>query len=462
MVGKRQARVEKPVEAGEEVEIEIEDLGHAGEGIGRVEGFAIFVPGALPGDRVLARVDEVKKRYGRATLQRVVRPAASRVAPECSVFEGCGGCQLQHMDYQQQLAWKRQRVADVLTRVGNFLHPTVRETLGMAHPYYYRNKAQYPVARAGREVVTGFYRRGTHKIVPLDECGIQHPLNNTALKVMRDLLQKYGIPPYDETSGKGLVRHIISRASITRQQVMVTLVTNGYDLPHVAELIDDLRLQIPQLISVAQNINTRRTNTILGEETRIVWGEKYLIDEIGGLQFAISPRSFFQVNPIQTGVLYEVALRYANLTGWERVLDCYCGIGTITLHLARNCQSVVGIEVVQEAVADAYRNARMNGLSNVKFIVGAVEKELPAVLAEGRIDVAILDPPRKGCEAGVLTALAAAGIPRLVYVSCNPGSLARDLRLLADQGYELEEVQPVDMFPHTFHVECVAKLEKER
>lgn len=451
---------EHPIKVGDVLVMEIDGLGHAGEGVGRVKGFAVFVADAIPGDEVLVRIDAIRKSYGRASVLEIRRPSLGRILPTCADSSNCGGCQLRHMEYRAQLVWKRQTVTDALTRIGKLDHPEVKPVIGMDLPDHYRNKVHYPVASVGDQVVLGFYRRNSHELVPIEECANAHPLCNRAIKVIGPLLSEYGLTPYNGSTNKGLMRHVICRVSIAREQLMVIFVTNGAHIPKVDELLTDMQGALPELVTVAQNVNRRRTSMVLGEETRIICGEPHLIEELNGLSFAISPNSFFQVNSQQAAVLSQLVVDYASTKVGTRALDCYSGTGSLALHLAREGAHVLGIEEVGDAVRDAKLNAALNGLEGTDFRVGRVEVLLPGILKEGRVDVAVVDPPRKGCEPEVLEALIAAGIPRLVYVSCNPSSLARDLAVLADGGYVLQEVQPVDMFPHTSHVETVVSMSR--
>jgi 23S rRNA (uracil1939-C5)-methyltransferase len=449
-----------PLQAGEQRTMEITGLGHAGEGVGRIEGFAVFVPGAIPGDFIIVEMEEVKQRHGRGRIVEIVRPAGQRIAPDCEIAGDCGGCQLQHMDYGAQLEWKRQLVVDALTRIGKFPEPIVRPVIGMSDPQGYRNKVQYPVAEVNGKIVLGFYRGGTRSVVPTAYCGNSHHLCNKALAVMPALLEKHGITAYDEASGQGLLRRVVFRASAARSQLMVVFVINGEAIPKADELIMDMRVALPELASVAQNVNQKRTGVIMGESTKVLWGQPYIIEEFNELRFAISPRSFFQVNTQQAAVLCRQAAEYAGAAGSSKAIDCYCGTGSIALHLAKQGARVVGVEVVPEAISDAKLNAELNEIKTADFRVGKVEKLLPGILKEGPVEAAVVDPPRRGCEPEVLSALAEARIPRLVYVSCNPSSLARDLAVLAKRGYQLREIQPIDMFPHTSHVECVVLMSK--
>lgn len=444
------------------IEVAIHGLGHDGEGVGRYEGMTFFIPGGAPGDRVAARVTEVKKNYGRAALVQVVEPSPLRVEPPCPVVGQCGGCQLQHIAYPAQLDLKRQQVADALERVGKLTGVTVHPTLGMAEPWSYRNKAQFPVGLKSGQVVAGFFAPGTHRIIDISECAIQHPLGNQIMQVVKELAQHHGVPIYDEKAHRGVLRHVLARVGRGTGEGMAVLVTNGPALPHGKAMAEELMRRIPAVVSVVQNINPERTNVILGRESRVLAGKGQITDYIGDLEFAISPVSFFQVNPAQTEVLYGKALEYAALTGSETVVDLYCGIGTISLFLAKRARQVIGIEWVEAAVADAKLNAERNRVANARFVAGDAAVEMPRLAAEGhRADVIVLDPPRKGCDEPVLEAIAQVRPERVVYVSCNPASLARDLARLGALGYRTVEVQPVDMFPHTAHVESVARLVKE-
>lgn len=462
----RRAATAEPPAKGEAIRVglqypmAIEDLDAAGDGVGRVHGLVVFVPGAVPGDYGLVEMESVARRHGRGRLLRLLRPSPDRVAPPCPVADRCGGCQLQALDYQAQLRWKERRVREALRRIGGLASVPVMPVLGMADPWRYRNKAQYPVAAVDGHVAMGFYARGTHDIVDANDCLIQDPLNVEVANLARSLLDEHRVPIYDEGTGQGVVRHVVVRSSRAHRTAMVILVTNGPHLPAREAVVRGLAAH-PAVVSVVQNINPRRTNVIFGDETRILWGASHLEDRIGPVRFLISPRSFFQVNGQQVEVLYEQARRDAGLTGGERVLDAYCGVGTIALYLAAGAREVVGIEAVPDAVADAQRNARHNGIHNARFLVGRVEDVLPGLVQAGqRFDVAVLDPPRRGCDPAVLEALARAGVPRLVYVSCHPESLARDLARLASLGYDTEQVQPVDMFPMTTHIEAVARLRR--
>lgn len=472
--------VTAPVQKNEEVTLDIIGLTHEGEGVGRVEGYTLFVHGALPGERVRAHVLKVKKQYGYAKVIERLESSPHRMEPDCPVYQQCGGCQLQHLTYEEQLHWKQQHVVDVLERIGKFktvkmnavdslpLNSTeegavaVLPTLGMDEPWRYRNKAQVPIgAAADREggLIGGFYARGSHRIIDMDACLIQHEGNDEAVQAVKEIARKYGVAPYQEETHSGVLRHVVVRIGFRTNEMMVVLVTNGDKLARTDEIVAKIVERLPQVKSICQNVNTKRTNVIFGDTTRVLWGSETITDYIGDVKFAISARSFYQVNPVQTEVLYAKALEYAGLTGSETVIDAYCGIGTISLFLAQRAKRVLGVEIVEEAIADARRNAELNGITNAEFAVGASEVVIPQWKAAGvTADVIVVDPPRKGCDQALLDTMLEMRPERIVYVSCGPSTLARDLRILADGGYTVEKVQPVDMFPHTVHVESVALL----
>ena len=487
---------ELPVAKNGEYVAEIVGIGHEGEGVGRIDGYTLFIPGALPGERVRTRVIKVKKQYGYGKLLEVLEPSADRIGAPCPIYDKCGGCQLQHLDYAAQLRHKRQIVVDALERIskltvqkdgaadgqeplreekqkplsaaldgdgqqeGIVVHPT----LGMANPWQYRNKAQVPIGEVEGGLVGGFYAQGSHRIIDMDECLIQHEANDEAVRTVKTIARNHGIPAYQEETHSGLLRHVVVKFGFATGEMMVVLVLNGKWLaPELqAAVVEDIREALPAVKSICLNFNTLRTNVIFGDRTEVIWGSDVIHDTIGDVKFAISARSFYQVNPVQTEVLYRTALDYAGLTGGETVIDAYCGIGTISLFLARHAGHVHGVEIVAEAIADARKNAELNDLHNVSFAVGKAEEVIPAWRAEGIApDVIVVDPPRKGCEPELLDTMLAMRPARIVYVSCNPATLARDLRVLADGGYRAVEAQPVDMFPWTVHVECVVGMFRE-
>ncbi|MGG4204258.1 23S rRNA (uracil(1939)-C(5))-methyltransferase RlmD [Paenibacillus jamilae] len=468
-------RSDLPVQKNDEAVIDIIGMNHDGEGVGRVEGFTLFVPGALPGEKVRVKVLKTKKQYGYAKLLDIVQASPDRIAAPCAIYDQCGGCQIQHMSYEAQLSWKRQHVVDVLERIGKLsvagndgmsvdlsrVHGVVvHPTLGMSEPWRYRNKAQVPIGVTEGGLVGGFYARGSHRIVDMNTCLIQDERNDEVVARVKEIGRMLGISAYNEETGRGLLRHVVVKTAFRTGEMMLVLVTNGRDIPHADAWIGSIREHIPHVASICQNVNTKRTNVIFGDETRVLWGRDVIYDYIGNVQFAISARSFYQVNPVQTEVLYSKTVEYAGLTGKETVIDAYCGIGTISLFLAQHADQVYGVEIVKEAIDDARSNALLNEMRNVKFEVGASEDVIPAWKEQGiTADVIVVDPPRKGCDPRLLDTILEMKPERVVYVSCNPSTLARDLRILEDGGYSTVEVQPVDMFPHTVHVESVALLE---
>ncbi|MGG6313033.1 23S rRNA (uracil(1939)-C(5))-methyltransferase RlmD [Paenibacillus macerans] len=461
-----------PVAKNDEVVIDIIGMNHDGEGVGRAEGYTLFVQGALPGEKVRVKVLKTKKQYGYAKLLDVVEASPDRMAPPCPIYDKCGGCQLQHLSYDAQLAWKRQHVVDALERIGKLRVAgaagdgeavVVRKALGMAEPWRYRNKAQVPVGVTDGALVGGFYARGSHRIVDMETCLIQHESNDDVVSRVKAIGRRLGITAYDEETGQGLLRHVVVKVGFRTGEMMLVLVTNGEKIPHENEWIEAIRKEIPAVVSICQNVNTRQTNVIFGDVTRVLWGREVIFDYIGDVKFAISARSFYQVNPLQTEVLYGKTVEYAGLTGQETVIDAYCGIGTISLFLAQHAKRVYGVEIVKEAIEDARVNAELNGMNHATFEVGASEDVIPTWKEQGvEADVIVVDPPRKGCDPRLLDTILEMKPERVVYVSCNPATLARDLRILEDGGYRTVEVQPVDMFPHTVHVECVAVLVKNK
>jgi 23S rRNA (uracil1939-C5)-methyltransferase len=450
-----------PVSRGDEIVVTIDNHSSEGDGVAHVDGFALFVHGAIAGEEVRVRVDEVKPTYARGTIKDILAPSAARVVAPCQLFGRCGGCQLLHVDYRAQLQMKRQRVADALQRIGGLAEVEVRPTIGMAEPWYYRNKVQYPVGTEGGLIVAGCYRRGTHQVVRTEGCLIQHPLNTRVMNAVIETARRYGLTVYDEDTGKGLLRYVLVKRAHGTGAAMVVLVTAERKFPKGRQFAADLARKVPKIASVVQNVNPARTNRVLAQLQWVLWGAPYIVDELDGLRFRISATSFYQVNPEQTVALYRQAVAAAGLTGNELVLDAYCGVGTMALFMARAARKVYGIEAVEEAVKDARSNAQLNSIGNVEFVVGRVEQVLPQLVAEGlAFDVVVLDPPRAGCQPQVLEALAASCVGRVVYVSCNPATLARDLSILAASGYRVLNVQPVDMFPHTSHVETVVLMSR--
>ncbi len=441
----------------------IEGMGNEGEGIGKVDGFPLFVKDALPGDVIEAKVLKVKKSYGYGRVMRILQASPDRREAPCGLHRSCGGCQIQALSYEKQLKFKEEKVRSQLIRIGGFSNPPLLPVVGMEKPFRYRNKAQFPIGRdrEGR-LVTGFYASRTHAIISNTDCLLGVPENQRILEMILDFMEKEGIAPYDETTGTGLVRHVLIRKGFATGELMVCLVINGTGFPGVERLADTL-FTIPGMTSLTLNVNRKNTNVILGQKLIPVRGQAFITDRIGRISYQISPLSFYQVNPVQTEKLYETALRYAGLTGAETVWDLYCGIGTISLFLAQKAGRVYGVEVVPEAVEDARQNARLNGLSNVEFYEGKAEVVLPKLYREKGIhaDVIVVDPPRKGCDRACLDTMLAMAPKRIVYVSCDSATLARDLKILCEGGYELKKVQPVDMFPQTAGIENVTLLNKK-
>lgn len=447
-----------PVEAGKIYEIKINSLGSSGEGVGRYEGFTVFVPEALPGELVKAKITEVKSSYASGKLLEVLEKSPDRVDPICPIYRECGGCQLQHVSYEGQLKLKQQQVQDAMERIGHQKHLPVLPTLGAEDPWHYRNKAAFPVGKAKGGLAIGCFARGTHKIIDVTDCHIQAKLNNDALNAVREVITKLNIPVYDEDRHTGVMRHVVTRTGL-QGQLMVVLVTATKELHKEREIIKMLRSRLPKMVSLQQNIQTYHNNVILGRETKQLWGKPAIKAQLGKFAFNVSARSFFQVNTKQAEVLYDTALEYAQLTGRETVIDAYCGTGTISLYLAQKARKVYGVEIVSPAIRDAEKNARENNVRNAEFIVGDCTKVMPRLYKQGiRPDVIVVDPPRAGCTELVLKTCADMQPNRIVYVSCNPATLARDIEILAKLGYKAEKVQPVDMFSQTSHVESVALL----
>lgn len=442
-------------------EMTCDAFGQDAQGVCRHEGMAVFVPGLLPGERALVRIVKPEKRYAFGRVEKLLEKSPSRAEPFCSIYKRCGGCVCQHMTYEATLAFKRQQVQDLLQRVGG-LSIEVPPVWGMAHPFGYRNKGAYPVAQTDGAPACGFFAPRSHDLVPLPEngCAIQGEDSARATQAVLNWMRENSVPAYDEQTGRGLVRHIMTR-STTSGELMVVVVVTRADIPKAGRLIELLRAAVPGLCSVCLSVNSRRTNVILGTDIRVLWGKAAMEDTLCGLRFSVSPLSFFQVNPQQTGRLYGLALEYAGLTGAETVVDAYCGAGTISLLLAQKAKKVIGIEIVPEAIQNANENAARNGIANAEFHVGATEELLPKLVENGlRPDVIVLDPPRKGCDPAVLQAIIAAAPKRVVYVSCGAPTLARDAKLLTEGGYAAEKVQCVDMFCWTGAVETVMLLSK--
>ncbi len=451
------------------VRLKIDDIGVNGEGIGKVDGYTLFVKDTVIGDFIEAKIMKAKKSYGYARLMQILEASPDRVEAKCPVARQCGGCQIQQMSYEKQLAFKERKVRGNLERIGGFapelLQKVMEPICGMKEPFHYRNKAQFPIGKDKEgNVIAGFYAGRTHQIISNIDCALGVPKNQEIMRLILDFMKEFHIEPYDEETHTGLVRHVLIRYGFRTEEIMVCMVLNGESILRREVLVERL-VKIPGMTSITCNINREKTNVIMGNEIRLWWGQEYITDYIGDVKYQISPLSFYQVNPIQTETLYGLALEYAGLGMDEAVVwDIYCGIGTISLFLAKQAGQVYGVEIVPQAIEDAKRNAKLNGIENAEFYVGKAEEVLPKYYEEyakthggetAHADVMVVDPPRKGCEEAVLWTMVNMQPERIVYVSCDSATLARDLKFLCEHGYELKKVRPVDQFPNTVHVETV-------
>lgn len=452
-----------PVEKNKDYEIYIDGLGNMGEGVGKIDNFTIFVKGAIKGEKVRIKITKVNKNFAFGRLIEVIEEAKDRSEPICSNYKRCGGCQMQHLSYEAQLEFKKQKVVDCIERIGKIDSNSViiHDTIGMNPPHYYRNKVQLPVGEKNGEPQIGFYAERSHEIIDIDKCYIQFEAANEIMSLIKAWMTEYKIRGYNEQTGTGTLRHIMVRRGFKTGQIMLVLVTTNENLPHKKELIDAITENINEITGIIQNINSKKTNVILGEKEITLWGKDQIQDYIGEFKFNISSKSFFQVNPVQTEKLYNAALKYAGLTGNEVVFDAYCGTGTISLFLSQNAKMVYGVEIIPEAIENAKINAIENKIKNAEFIVGKSEEEIPKLIERGiKPEVVVVDPPRKGCEKVLLESIASAAPRTIVYVSCDPATLGRDLGILNGIGYEVKEVQPVDMFPETGHVETIVLIQR--
>lgn len=445
--------------------VEITDMSEDGSGIGKTDGYTWFIKDAVIGDTVEARAMKMKKSYGYARLMRILEPSVHRVEPRCPVARQCGGCQIQAMEYEEQLRFKERKVLNHLMRIGGFSREEIPmlPIMGMEHPWRYRNKAQFPFGKdKNGRIITGFYAGRTHTIVEQEDCLLGAEVNRDILRVIKNYMEEFHIEPYDEENHRGLVRHALIRVGFKTGEIMVCLVINGDALSHGEALVERLRA-IPGMTSISFNVNKEKTNVILGRKVVDLYGPGYITDYIGEVRYRISPLSFYQVNPVQTEKLYGTALEYAGLTGGETVWDLYCGIGTISLFLAQKAGKVYGVEIVPQAIEDARMNAKLNGFENVEFFVGKAEEVLPEQYEKNQVyaDVIVVDPPRKGCDEKCLETIVKMGPERVVYVSCDSATLARDLRVLAGKGYRMEKVRCCDMFGQSGHVESVVLIQKK-
>ena len=443
--------------------VDIVDIGQGGVGIGKYDGFTVFVEGGLLNDKVKVKINKSKKNYAVGDIIEIIEKSPFRVDRLCSdSLKDCGGCQIQELDYKKQLEIKTNEVKQVISRIGKLENVIIYDTIGMEEPFRYRNKAQFPIQKINGSPAIGFYKKKSHDIIPTNKCIIQHDINDKIIQIIKTYINAYDVSIYDEKTHTGVLRHLVTKIGFTTGEVMVVLVANGKKLPYLNELASVLEENIPGFKTLVVNVNREKTNVILGKENRVIYGEGKINDYIGDLVFEISPLSFFQVNPVQTEVLYNKALEYAELKENDTVFDIYCGIGTISLFLAQKATKVYGIEIVEAAIEDAKINAKLNKLDNTEFYAGKAEEVVPKMYKEGKTaNVVVVDPPRKGCDDKVLDTIVSMAPDRVVYVSCNPSTLARDLAYLDERGYKCIEIQPVDMFPHTMHVECVAKIIKK-
>ena len=454
------------MEKNQEFTVSIEDISEDGAGIGKLDGYIWFIKDAVIGDVVRARAMKMKKNYGFARLMEILTSSEARVEPKCPVARQCGGCQLQAMSYEEQLKFKERKVKNHLLRIGKFKEDEIHmlPIMGMKEPWRYRNKAQFPFGLdKNGNIVAGFYAGRTHDIIECEDCLLGVEENKDILGIIKGFMRVHGIRPYDETTHKGLVRHALIRKGFHSGEIMVCLVINGKDIPAKEQLVEEL-CQVKGMTSISYSINQEKTNVIMGKEIVNLYGPGYITDNIGNVTYQISPLSFYQVNPVQTEKLYGTALEYAGLTGNETVWDLYCGIGTISLFLAQNAKKVYGVEIVPQAIEDARRNAALNNITNAEFFTGKAEEVLPEQYEKNKVyaDVIVVDPPRKGCDQVCLDTILKMAPKRVVYVSCDSSTLARDLRYLADGGYEVEKVRCCDMFGQSCHVETVVLLSHKK
>jgi len=456
----------KTISKNQEFVVEIEDLTAEGAGVAKLDGYTLFIKDAIVGDKVRVSIMKTKKTYGYARILEILEASPDRVEPVCPVAKACGGCQLQHLSYEAQLAYKQKKIESCLQRIGGFTEIPMEPIMGMEEPFYYRNKAQFPVGYdKNGTIITGFYAGRTHTIIDTSHCAIQAKENDKLLAIVKEYMKECHVKPYNETSHTGLVRHILTRVGFKTKEIMVCLIVNGDRIPKSEVLVEKLK-EIPGMTSISINVNKEKTNRILGDKCITLWGQDYIEDYIGDIKYQISPLSFYQINPVQTTKLYQTALDYADLKGNEIVWDLYCGIGTISLFLAQKAKQVYGVEIVPQAIEDAKQNAKINGITNAEFFVGAAEEVLPQKYKESAgtmaADVIVVDPPRKGCDPALLNTVLQMKPQKIVYVSCDPATLARDLKILCENGYELKKVRGCDMFGNSYHVESVVLLSRTK
>ena len=449
-----------PVSPEEKYEILINNVSHQGEGIGRVENFAVFVPGAIKGEKIEVKITEIRKNFARGELEKIILPSLNRVKPPCSVFNLCGGCHLQHINYKKQLEMKKEIVENVLSRIGN-QNIDVMPIIGMEIPWRYRNKGHFHLARENENITLGFYQSKSHDLVPVSRCLLFSQNINSLIKYLEKELTRQKITIYNHKTDKGNFRGIVLRESKYTGEIMIIFITREERWYLDENFLNNLIIAFPQVVSLCQNINKNPKMALFGKDFRILKGKTFIEDHIGSFKFKISPSSFFQVNVLQTEILYKKILEYANLSGKETVIDSYSGTGTISIYLAGKAKKVYGLELQKGAVRDAWANGELNNLSNLKFFSGKAESWLYKwIQRDEKAEVIVIDPPRRGCSREVLKNIIKIKPEQILYASCDMPTLARDIKYITQNGYNIEEVQPIDMFPHTSHIECLVHLTK--
>lgn len=461
--GHKKAETKPPVEKNDVIEARVKGQGNSGEGVLRVEEYPLFIPAVLTDELIRAKVTKVNAGHGFARLEEVLKPSTERQEPPCPYYGRCGGCNLQHQNYEGQLRFKTERVRDCFIRIGGFQDPQVQPTIGMSTPWRYRNKVQMPIGKQDGEVKVGFYKGRSHEIIDIQECLIQNEASDHVAESVRTWIKTFDIPVLEKEDQitPSAIRHLLIREGRYTGEIMVVLVATSLDIPHLDELTDSLQNKVPNLSGLILNVNLAVTNRVLGDSNYTIWGRDYIIDTIGGIKYRISPHSFFQVNPEQTKVMYDTVLELADFKGTETVLDLYCGAGSIALYVAKHVGHVTGVEIVPEAIANADSNKALNQISNADFILGKSEEIIHQLMIKGSLpNLVIVDPPRKGCDESLLTAIGESGIQKMIYVSCDPATLARDAAILRNYWFEPSLIQPVDNFPQTHHVETVVLMSR--